>query len=697
MYSAPTDVVAATCGHIIAPIWANAYPGSFQHSLAKGHKDAIVVEKLLEGLPSSHYVKVPAYIASGLLRFVELNYGEPKVENNELIKSGASTSCLGGQDQAFHQEMLRRLALHLAAQPDSHAEACKDLEHGHADWGQDLRTNANNVNDAAVSEKLHSERSEPCKESKSKGLSDKDQEFQQEMLRKLALHLAAQDEAENNSDKKVRETEAKQIEEMEDEDVQTIVTPEVFPATPSSIGEAPCDHYYIGDDECQDDVEDTNCCWPYSSHVSVPLHIAHGLLDGFSLSQHSAGCNQYSKLKPEEQNFHNQMLQKLSLHLAAQPDSPKCTAPISAPSTKVSWADMVDDTACADIDNGSPWGFHAKSPCKADKQPGLSPAKTKNLGRPVQQEFQQDMLRKLALHLVAQPDVQAQQLEEDDASLVGQDKAKCDRFIHELGSPDATRAANTLEWVTLAARSLALTQYGSRLVQKAIDVASTEQQIYLLEMLLNGADIAELYSSPHANHVIAKLIEILPPKYISSIGEALRGKATTVARHQFGSRILERLVQFSNEDHIGFLLDELLEDFEALARHQFGNFIVARVLEHGTSARKHSCVQKLLPHVLHHATHKTACNIVQRMLENADVSSQAMIADAFLAGTGDTSLEEIATTRYGSFVIRHLVDRFHPRIDAVKKRIKGAHSQLQESGFSRRKIVDLLGEAFFRD
>merc|ERR1712217_45951 len=189
----------------------------------------------------------------------------------------------------------------------------------------------------------------------------------------------------------------------------------------------------------------------------------------------------------------------------------------------------------------------------------------------------------------------------------------------------------------------------------------------------------------------------MPPADSIPIGEAMRGKATTVARHQFGSRILESLMESCDEQQIGFLLDELLDDFEALARHQFGNFVVQHLFAHGTPERKKACVQKLLPHVLPHATHKTACNVVQCMLEHVDLSWQAAIADAFLAGEGETSLETIAATRYGSFVVQKLVDKLHPRIDAVKARVKAAHPQLQESGFSRRKIVDFLGEGFFRD
>merc|ERR1712151_9322 len=123
----------------------------------------------------------------------------------------------------------------------------------------------------------------------------------------------------------------------------------------------------------------------------------------------------------------------------------------------------------------------------------------------------------------------------------------------------------------------------------------------------------------------------------------------------------------------------------------------ARMLEHGTGIRKETCAQKLMPYVLQYATHKTARNTVQRIMDTADLAGQASIADAFLAGTGETSLEAIAATRYGSFVIQHLVDKFHPRIDAVKARVKAAHTQLQQSSYSQKKIVRFLGEGFFLD
>lgn len=713
MYCAPSDIIATTCGQHVLSMLPGKDGSTTMPIKAKGEcipGAAALFQDPLAWAP----VTVPAYIAYGLLK-----------QNSKLDKQGnAGKRCptskgqLTHDDQELHQEMLQKLALHLAAQPHTLETECfqTKVPVEQALGGDSPSAQKSPPPSPLCKEKqAGDQKSHHCNDTrveiqtKGKGLSPQDQDFQQEMLRKLALHLAAVEEvspeAQNDAQRSAEETEMNEV----------IVTPDVFPATPSSFDDN-CEHYYIGD-ELEDHIkEETVSC---SQCVSVPMHIAYGLIQGV-VPRHDHRGGKVVKAKshafrssgPDEQDFHNQMLQKLALHLAAQPEPLVTPAlpeqnkheTVRCPS-KMAWADMVDD----DVDLSQPV-VAAKEPKQyfedenkhgtAGRTAGLLTSKRSKTGHPDLHAEKQELLRKLALHLAAQD----QSLERPEAEVLGsvkeatalgENKEKCDSIIAELEAPvKAGRISEIVELVLPGSRSLSLTPCGSRLVQKVIDVASAQQREQLLKELLK--DVTELYTSPHANHVIAKLIEIMPARNLASIGEAMRGKATTVARHQFGSRIIERLIEHCSEDMIGFLLEEVLEDFEALARHQFGNFVVARLLEHSTPARKHSCVQKLLPHVLQHATHKTACNIVERMLDNVDLASQAMIADAFLAGSGDTSLEVIATTRYGSFVIQHLVNRFHPRIDAVKARVKAAHSQLQASGFSQRKIVQFLGEAFFR-
>jgi hypothetical protein len=711
MYYAPSDIIATACGHHIIQAW----PGA--SGKQKGLKSAPIMDpimgSLLQSWPSPQYAWVPAYIAYGLLenaRF-DQNLGHLKAAE-QIRQTSAGKDRLAPKDQELHQQMLQKLALHLASQPDLQPESSQSDVAQNEKMASQRKAEANVPSSQTECSKEALAKAESRKaeaEVKGSRLSAQDQEFQQEMLCKLALHLAAQENS-DASQEASKDTEKVSREVRQEVSSDTVFTPEVFPATPSSFGDSQCEHYFIGDDDCdQDDRGSSACCLPPSSRlVSVPMSIAQGLLGGIL-----PGAGDEIGKSKQDHEFHQQMLQKLALHLVAQseplqkeesrPERAQVSATLTA---KMSWADMMDDDdEMLEVSVVAP---KAQTHANDVIVKAASTAKHTSLGgesREPDKQFQQDMLRKLALHLAAQPEVVDQYVDgnvkanamesPEEAKAVGEDKAQCDRLIAEMEEAASARSAEIVEWALPGVRALSLTQSGCRLVQKVIDVASSKQREQLLEALLQ--DVAELYSSPHGNHVIAKLIEIMPTRSLASIGDAMRGKATTIARHQFGSRILERLIEHCGEDDIGFLLDELLGDVEALARHQFGNFVVARLLEHSLPLRKQQCVEKLLPHVLQHATHKTACNIVQRLLEHADLSHQAMIADAFLTGRGDTSLEVIAATRYGSFVIQHLVDKFHPRIDAVKARVKAAHSQLQQSGFSQRKIVQFLGESFFSD
>lgn len=467
------------------------------------------------------------------------------------------------------------------------------------------------------------------------------QDFQQEMLRKLALHLAAQpEEAAEASSDLARERSAspyKHISTPESPGTPAFVEPTVHQA--SSISTA-----LRWADESDDEAV---CCADLLQRARMP---------------------QSRSEAPGE--FQQEMLQRLALHLASQPDGDverQSYTPFSRPCAPVPHL-----VACVPA-------MHPPAP----RACGRAQAQ-----RPLEQDAeQQELLRRLALHLAAQPD--GSELGPE----VGEDKARCEEIERLLQSSDAQRD-EAMRWVLAHAVALSLQGGGCRVVQRAIELADASERESLAASLLPEA--RQLCESPHANHVLAKLIEVLPVTRLTPLLDAFQGQVQTLARHRFGSRILERLTEHCSEAQLGPLLDEAIEDIEALARHQHGNFFVQRLLEHGSASRKRICAEKLLPFVLEHAVHRTASNTLQRLIDHASLDMQAAIADKFLAGEGVQSLEAIAVTRYGSFVVQLLVDRLHPRIDVVKTRIRAAKSQLQASGFSRRKIVEFLGEAFFQ-
>eukprot|EP00930_Biecheleria_cincta_P036101 TRINITY_DN24781_c0_g1_i1.p1 TRINITY_DN24781_c0_g1~~TRINITY_DN24781_c0_g1_i1.p1 ORF type:complete len:707 (+),score=133.21 TRINITY_DN24781_c0_g1_i1:209-2329(+) len=706
MYSTGPYVFPVDSGQDALQVWPSAEKSTCEQNMYDPWQD------LLAG---SQYVFVPAYIAYGLLDTMAplcydtmapiVSLGGKGCDSKNWPAShcdhaGSKTvkaskdgkQLLGPEQQEFHQEILRKLALHLAAQPDADQEcqqqaqppvvfeksssSKKDVEsqgssprsvfcetpedHSMPVWTDPRGRTAQSIAreeqpdedthcvwvptyiaygllDAMMFGQCCPQGSQGNSDSKNR-LGPQEQEFHQQMLRKLALHLAAQPDGDHESSIK---------------GVQSQPFVQNRPSVPSN-------------ENCKE---------------TMP----HKLRNWGSAGNQEKGAGRSLSLQqnPHQDEFHRQMLQKLALHLAAQPDTPKSVPMEAGQGQHVTWT--------------------ARQTARGNQGKGTSLTSSHFQHSTQQQEFHQEMLRKLALHLAAQPQPLQEARQQADVSweaadpvAAGEDKLLCERLVADLEPPaDASRILDVLNWVFSVAGLLSLTQFGSRVVQKAIAVTSAQQRKAFAEILLPAAK--ELYTNPHGNHVLAKLMEVLPCARLLCIAEGMCGEATTVARHQFGSRILERLIEHCDEEQIGFLLDELLEDLEALARHAFGNFVVQRMFENCTAARKHSCVERLLPHVLQHATHKTASNVVQRMLQNVEFSWQAAMADAFLAGEGSTSLEAIAATRYGSFVVHQLVDRLHPRIDSVKARVKAAHPRLQESKFSQKNIVDFLGESFFHD
>lgn len=728
MYSANPYVFPLASGQDALQVWPSAEKGTCGQNMDDPWQDL---------LASSQYVFVPAYIAYGLLDTMAplcydtmapiVSLGGKGCDGKNWLAShcdhaGSSKTVkaskdgkqlLGPEQQDFHQEILRKLALHLAAQPDADQDSqeleseqerqqqaqppvglarrssCKkDVEslgssprsvfcdtpedHSMPVWTDTHGTAAQSIAreeqpdqnthcvwvptyiaygllDAMMFGQCCPQGSPGSNDSKNR-LGPQEQGFHEQMLRKLALHLAAQPDGDHDSS--IKGVQSQPFVQNRPRGTSSESCKEKIPHKLSNCGSA-------GSQE-------------------------KGAGRSLSLQQNS-----------HQDDFHAQMLQKLALHLAAQPDTPKSVPMEAGKGSAEAWLSEGQHVAWTER--------QAATRVNQDKGVSLPSSHFQHSTQQQEQEFHQEMLRKLALHLAAQPQPLQQARQQVDASweacdpvAAGEDKQLCERLVADLEPPaDAGRILDVLNWVFSVAGLLSLTQFGSRVVQKAIAVASATQREAFAESLLPVA--WELYTDPHGNHVLAKLIEVLPCARLSCIAQGMCGQATTVARHQFGSRILERLIEHCDEEHVGFLLDELLEDLEALARHSFGNFVVQRMFENCTVARKHSCVERLLPHVLQHATHKTASNVVQRMLQFVEFSWQAAMADAFLAGEGATSLESIAATRYGSFVVHQLVDRLHPRIDSVKARVKAAHPRLQESKFSQKNIVDFLGESFFHD
>lgn len=285
-----------------------------------------------------------------------------------------------------------------------------------------------------------------------------------------------------------------------------------------------------------------------------------------------------------------------------------------------------------------------------------------------------------------------------DAFVLGQSLELCNQIIALLES-NAADAHTVFMGFFPATKTLAFARHGCRIIQKAIVALGHDDQALLIKEL-NGS-IVELYKSPHGNHVVAKMIEVMPPKNLGFLLDELKDSAT-VARHQYGCRLLERLIEHCPAEQVADMVEELLQEAEPLARHPYGNFVVQHILEHGTPTWKFKVAERIAPVLPYLATHRTASHVVQRAFECGEPEIQKTLVLALVNGEAEESLVGVACTRYGSFVVEELSNIclacsgytsgytlacLQASCDIARQQLQDGVLELSESHYGRRAVV----------
>jgi len=221
-------------------------------------------------------------------------------------------------------------------------------------------------------------------------------------------------------------------------------------------------------------------------------------------------------------------------------------------------------------------------------------------------------------------------------------------------------------------------------LQKALEAAQAPERRRFASELFPHAVL--LYESPHGNHVVTMLIKILPPPALQPLIDELQEKgAPAIARHQYGCRVLERLLEHCPAAQIAPLLDGLAADSEALSLHPYGNFVIQHALEHGSPDLRRFLLERLLPAAPRLATHRTASHVVQRMLDFCD--GGCAVVDSLLLSQSPHSLEEVACNRFGCHVVKQLSElRDTVRRAMVQERLSAQLPFLEASQFGRRAL-----------
>jgi len=230
---------------------------------------------------------------------------------------------------------------------------------------------------------------------------------------------------------------------------------------------------------------------------------------------------------------------------------------------------------------------------------------------------------------------------------------------------------------------LSMDQDGCRLLQSALESGDgAERAAMSMEFYGHVCDALE---SPHAHHVLQRIVELMPPSSVSFILRELQNKWSPafVARHRFGCRVLERVIEhFPACPHAGaelaYFLESVIQDAASHCYHSFSTFVMQHILEYGSVEQQRAIVRSLSLDLWRAALDMHAVGALDKALSFQPLEDQVALASLILDSEG--LLTRMALTRKGLPVARRLLRVIDgSNLEQARRQLSGDAAKLARS------------------
>ncbi|XP_019826211.2 pumilio homolog 2 isoform X4 [Bos indicus] len=234
---------------------------------------------------------------------------------------------------------------------------------------------------------------------------------------------------------------------------------------------------------------------------------------------------------------------------------------------------------------------------------------------------------------------------------------------------------------------LALQMYGCRVIQKALESISSDQQV-ISEMVkeLDG-HVLKCVKDQNGNHVVQKCIECVQPQSLQFIIDAFKGQVFVLSTHPYGCRVIQRILEHCTAEQTLPILEELHQHTEQLVQDQYGNYVIQHVLEHGRPEDKSKIVSEIRGKVLALSQHKFASNVVEKCVTHASRAERALLIDEVCCQNDGphSALYTMMKDQYANYVVQKMIDmaepaqrkiimhKIRPHISTLRKYTYGKH------------------------
>jgi len=167
--------------------------------------------------------------------------------------------------------------------------------------------------------------------------------------------------------------------------------------------------------------------------------------------------------------------------------------------------------------------------------------------------------------------------------------------------------------------------------------------------------VLEACKCPHANHVLQKIILLLPASSLQFIvDELMAGAIAPMVRHKYGCRIIQRLVEHCCASQVHKLVEIALKDIPTLGRHPYGTYVIQNILQHGTHEHRRRIVAAVIKGIGVLGAESNGCAVVSAALSYGLDRDRYALAQVVLREHG--LLCFMANSRHGHTAAMRVLD-----------------------------------------
>ncbi|XP_072913092.1 pumilio homolog 2-like isoform X6 [Hemitrygon akajei] len=250
---------------------------------------------------------------------------------------------------------------------------------------------------------------------------------------------------------------------------------------------------------------------------------------------------------------------------------------------------------------------------------------------------------------------------------------------------------------------LALQMYGCRVIQKALESISADQQVINDMVKELDGHVLKCVKDQNGNHVVQKCIECVQPQSLQFIIDAFKGQVFVLSMHPYGCRVIQRILEHCTPEQTLPILEELHQHTEQLVQDQYGNYVIQHVLEHGRPEDKSKIVAEIRGKVLALSQHKFASNVVEKCVTHASRTERALLIDEICCQNDGphSALYTMMKDQYANYVVQKMIDvaepaqrkiimhKIRPHITTLRKYTYGKHILAKLEKYYMKNSTDL--------